>query len=140
MLTVRLSRSDGWTLLHVSVWPKNSNIEVVKLLIDREANVNAQTEKMETPFHLLVHAMKAVLTNEKTAKRNSNKKKNVSGNENKDVGEDKEEERDLKSNLIEIAKILIDNGAEISVKDKYWRTPLFLDRWYNISELILLLT
>ena len=173
---------DGWTPLHVSVWAKNSNIEVVKLLLQSQANVNAQTEKMETPLHLLIHALKAVLTNEKTANSSSNKNKNVSPNEDEDEdvdvddtedeyndeneneeenetqdegethnedeaqdededdGEGKEEEKDLKCNLIEIAKLLISVGADISLKDKYWRTPLFLARWYRITELVKLFT
>ena len=43
-------------------------------------------------------------------------------------------------NLIKIAKILIDKGADISLRDNYWRTPLFLARWYRIAELIKLFT
>ena len=93
---------------------------------------------METPLHLLIHALKAVLRNEENDKSNLNK--NISPYEDEDEGEDKAQEKDLKSNLIEIAKLLISAGADISLKDKYWRTPLFLARWYRIADLIKLLT
>ncbi|MCD4783719.1 MAG: ankyrin repeat domain-containing protein [Candidatus Eremiobacteraeota bacterium] len=111
---VHAKDKDGWTPLYVAIsW---GEIEMVKLLIDNGADVNAKNKGI-TPLHGAAIGGKTdsvMLLIDNGADVNAKDKK---------YGSTPLYDAAINSNL-EIAKILLDNGANVNARDKDGQTLL----------------
>ena len=107
---VNIQNEDGDTLLHYAI--NDENYEIVKLLLEHSANVNAKDYYGDTPLHNTNNYEIAKLLIEYGA--NVNAKNEFGSTPLHDVSD------------YNTTKLLIDNGADMNVKNKYGDIPLHL--------------
>jgi ankyrin repeat protein len=105
---------DGRTPLHYAVG-KNS-LDVTRLLIDRGADIEAKDNTGQTPLHIAFGGADIMLNFRLLG---GTPLQRASGN-----------------NALDVARLLIDRGADIAAKDKDGRTPLHHSSYYQPKEFL----
>ena len=104
--------NKGTTALH---WIRNDNVEIAKLLIENEADVNAKTkEYFKTKFGKTTSSHTISIPDQSTPL---------------DLA--------ILNEHIKTAKLLIDNGADINAKDNYGNTPLHKTNNIEIAKTLI---
>lgn len=127
------------TKLHSAA--KNGSIELVKLLIENGANVNARDKYGETPLH---HSIYHSVLDETQSNNNVSKEEIVKLliENGADVNAKNNNEKTPLhyAESVTIAKLLINNGANINAKSKYGRNVLDYAQSQGNSDMVKMLT
>ncbi len=119
----------GETPLHISA--KENARETAALLIEKGADVNAETDDRRTPLHI-------------AAKENAHETAALLIEKGADVNAETDDRRTplhiaVQENARDIAALLIEKGAEVDAKDNDGNTPLAVALEYNADEIMALL-
>ncbi len=107
------------TALHMAV--NNNNIEIVKLLLDNGADVNAKDVEENTPLHIASEKGYTKVVNQLLTNKKSKNKININ---EKDNDWNTPLHMAANNNKIGIVKLLLDNGADVNAKDVLGIIPL----------------
>jgi ankyrin repeat protein len=107
---------DGQTPLHLA--SQRGQLELARMLIEHDADVSAQDKDGKTPLHLASQG----------AQNNDGQTSWVSFGNGNDLPPflSPLPRRDLDSGHPDIARMLIERGADVSAQDKDGRTPMYL--------------
>ena len=122
---VRIYSPDGWTALHLNF----GNLEIVKLLLDSHADINAVSKNgfSATPLQGAAAFKKIDLARLLIARgANVNCRGAEGGSPLHEVAGNGE---------LEFAKLLLKHGANINAKDDHGRTPLTIALEYKQTEM-----
>ncbi|WP_342257708.1 ankyrin repeat domain-containing protein [Spiroplasma endosymbiont of Nomada ruficornis] len=122
-------KKSRYTPLQIAV--KNNNIEMVKLLLENHADIDAQDVDGCTPLHLVVECnniemVKLLLENHADVNL-------------KDINGCTPLHWAVECNNIEIVKLFIENGADINAQDETLATTLYLSIYTKNIEMVKLL-
>ena len=122
---VKAYSPDGWSALHLSF----GNLEIVKLLLDSGADINAVSKNgfSATPLQGAA-AFKAMELARLLIARGANV--NCRGEEGVSPLHEA-----AGSGQIELAKLLLDHGANLNAKDDHGKTPLTIALEYKQTEM-----
>jgi len=122
---VKAYSPDGWTALHLSF----GNLEIVKLLLDRRADINAVSKNA---FSATPLQGAAAFKNIDLARLLIDRGANVNCRGEEGVSPLHEA---AGSGQIELAKLLLDHGATLNAKDDHGKTPLTIALEYKQTEM-----
>lgn len=127
----------------------NNNYSIVKLLLNRGANVNVLDKELSTPLHfackngninITIAIVKRFILTKRTASLSSLKKLISSYVNRNDIHNSTSLHYAVASGNYELCKILVDYGANLYAKDMYNTTPLDIAKSLNYKEIFDLLS
>ena len=121
--------SQGWSPLHWAAYEENT--EIIKLLLDRGADIKARNNGGDTPLHWAVYVGKTEIVQLLLDRGADIEAKNNLG--------DTSLHKAVKNGSTETVQLLLDKNANIETKNNDGDTPLHMATYFGKTEIVQLL-
>jgi ankyrin repeat protein len=125
------------TALHKTInRPDKVDLEAVRFLLERGANVNARRDDLWTPLHLAANIAEVSVARMLLERHANVNSRNYDGQTPLHLLSRREASQDEDNNGSEIAKLLLERGANVNEKDRDKATPLHLASYNKKLEIV----